>query len=251
MATLAAAPTPDVPALDLFSLKGKNALITGGSRGIGAAMAHALADAGASICIAQRDVSNTTVADAIRAKGTKVEIVHCDLTNMEDAKGVFQKALDVLDDRIDILVNCGGLLKRKEALLIDEEEWDSVLGVNLKALFFVCQAAGRHMIPRRTGKIVNVASIYSFIAGGIVASYVASKGGVSQLTKALSNEWAKYNIQVNAIAPGSIATEMNEKLREDTEQYESRIARCPAGRWGTPADFAGPTVFLCSNASHL
>ncbi|KAK7417871.1 hypothetical protein QQX98_004346 [Neonectria punicea] len=177
MATLTAAPTPNVPALDLFSLKGKNALVTGGSRGIGAAMAHALSDAGASLCLAQRDVSNTATADAIRAKGTRVEIVSCDLTSMGDVKGVFQKALDVLD-------------------------------VNLQALFFICQSAGQHMIPRKTGKIVNVASINSFIGGEIITSYSASKGAVAQLTKALSNEWAKHNIQVNAIAPGSIATDM-------------------------------------------
>lgn len=226
MATLAAAATPDVHALELFSLKGKNALITGGSRGIGAAMAHALADAGASICIAQRDVSNTTTADAIRAKGTKVEIVACDLTKMDEAKAGFQKALDVMDDRIDILINCGGLLKRKETVLVTEEDWDSlrlsrfhsniplliikqqVIDVNLKALFFICQAAGRHMVPRKAGKIVNVSSLNAFIGGEIVASYAASKGAVSQLTKALSNEWARHNIQVNAIAPGSIATDM-------------------------------------------
>ncbi|KAK7415465.1 hypothetical protein QQZ08_012332 [Neonectria magnoliae] len=249
MADLAAAPTPNVPALDLFSLKGKNALVTGGSRGIGAAMAHALADAGASLCLAQRDVNNTVTADAIRAKGTRVEIVHCDLTSMEDVKGVFQKALDVMDDRVDILINCGGLLKRKETVLVSEEEWNSVLDVNLKALFFICQSAGQHMIPRKTGKIVNVASINSFIGGEIVASYSASKGAVAQLTKALSNEWAKHNIQVNAIAPGSIATDMNTELRSDPQQFANRIARCPAGRWGAPADFAGPTLFLCSSAS--
>ncbi|KAF7556198.1 hypothetical protein G7Z17_g1625 [Cylindrodendrum hubeiense] len=249
MTTLAAAPTPDVHALELFSLKGKNALITGGSRGIGAAMAHALADAGASICIAQRDVSNTTVADAIRAKGGKAEIIQCDLTKMDEVKAVFQKALDVLDDRIDILINCGGLLKRKETILVTEEDWDSVIDVNLKALFFICQAAGRHMVPRKSGKIINVSSLNAFIGGEIVASYASSKGAVSQLTKALSNEWAKYNIQVNAIAPGSIATDINTDLRSDPQQYAARIARCPAGRWGAPADFAGPALFLSSNAS--
>lgn len=224
MTTLAAAPTLNVPALQLFSLRGKNALITGGTRGIGAAMAHALADAGASLCMAQRDVVNTTTADEIRAKGAQVKVVSCDLANFDDAKGVFQKALDVMDGRIDILVNCGGLLKRYPAFDVTEEDWDSVrlfignichaantrqvINVNQKALFFVCQAAGRHMVPRRSGKIVNVASINSFIGAENLAPYSASKGAVAQLTKALSNEWAKHNIQVNAIAPGAIETDM-------------------------------------------
>ncbi|KAM5350765.1 hypothetical protein ACJ41O_007270 [Fusarium nematophilum] len=207
---LVAAPTPDVPSPALFSVKGKNALITGGSRGIGRAMAVALAEAGASICIAQRDLANTETADIIRSNGGQVQTVQCDLSNMTDAKGVFQRALDLMDGRIDILINCGGLLKRKETILVTEEDWDSVVDVNLKALFLICQEAGMHMIPRRQGKIVNVASLNSFIGGEIVASYAASKGAVSQLTKALSNEWAKYNIQVNAIAPGSIATDMYE-----------------------------------------
>ncbi|KAH6867349.1 hypothetical protein B0T10DRAFT_524482 [Thelonectria olida] len=249
MAALAAAHTPKVPALQLFSLRGKNALITGGTRGIGAAMAHALADAGASLCIAQRDVANTTTADAIRAKGTPVKIVPCDLADFDDAKSVFQKALDVMDGRIDILINCGGLLKRQQVVDVTEENWDSVINVNQKALFFICQAAGRHMVPRRTGKIVNVASINSFIGAQNLAPYSASKGAVAQLTKALSNEWAKYNIQVNAIAPGSIKTDMNTDLRSDPRGEEERTARCPAGRWGTPEDMAGPTVFLCSDAS--
>lgn len=229
METLAAAESLQVPAPQLFSLKGKHAFITGGSRGIGAAMAHALVDAGASICLANRSASDTATADALRAKGARVEILECDLANMEDAKGIFQKAVDVMDGKIDIVVNCGGILKRKEAVSVTEEDWDSVslcssssvpinkniktdtgqvIDVNLKALFLICQAAGRYMIPRRRGKIVNVASLNSFIGGETVASYSSSKGAVAQLTKALSNEWSKYNIQVNAIAPGNIATDM-------------------------------------------
>ncbi|RSL55434.1 hypothetical protein CEP53_007085 [Fusarium sp. AF-6] len=249
MSTPAAEPTPQIPALDLFSLKGKNAFVTGGSRGIGAAIAIALADAGASICISQRDTANTDTADAIRARGVKAEIIPCDLGDMDAVKGVFQQALDFMDGRIDILVNCGGILKRKEVLSVSEEEWDVVMDVNLKALFFLCQAAGRHMVPRRSGKIVNIASINSLIGGENYAPYSSSKGGVLQLTKALSNEWAKHNVQVNAIAPGYVATDMNIALRSNAEVTADAIAGCPAGRWGTPADFAGPAVFLCSNAS--
>ncbi|WAO95856.1 Hypothetical protein NCS54_01350100 [Fusarium falciforme] len=249
MSTPAAEPTPQIPALDLFSLRGKNAFVTGGSRGIGAAIAIALADAGASVCIAQRDTTNTDTADDIRDRGVRAEIILCDLGDMDAVKGVFQQALDVMDGRIDILVNCGGILKRKEALSVSEEEWDAVMDVNLKALFFLCQAAGRHMVPRRSGKIVNIASINSFIGGENYAPYSSSKGGVSQLTKALSNEWAKHNVQVNAIAPGYVATDMNTALRPNAEVTAAAITGCPAGRWGTPADYAGPAVFLCSDAS--
>ncbi|KAL6366026.1 hypothetical protein LRP88_00119 [Fusarium phalaenopsidis] len=248
MSTLAAELTPQIPALDLFSLSGKNAFVTGGSRGIGAAIAIALADVGASVCIAQRDTTNTDTADAIRDRGARAEIVSCDLGDMDAVKGVFQQALDAMEGRIDILVNCGGILKRKEVLSVSEEEWD-VMDVNLKALFFLCQAAGRHMVPRRSGKIVNIASINSFIGGENYAPYSSSKGGVSQLTKALSNEWAKHNVQVNAIAPGYVATDMNTALRPNAEITAAAITGCPAGRWGTPADYAGPAVFLCSDAA--
>ncbi|KAI8712756.1 hypothetical protein NCS52_01374600 [Fusarium sp. LHS14.1] len=238
-----------MPALDLFSLRGKNAFVTGASRGIGAAIAITLADAGASVCIAQRGATNTDTVDSIRARGARAEIVLCDLGDMDAVKGVFQQALDVMDGRIDILVNCGGILKRKEVLSVSEEEWDAVMDVNLKALFFLCQAAGKHMVPRRSGKIVNIASINSFIGGENYAPYSSSKGGVSQLTKALSNEWARHNVQVNAIAPGYVATDMNTELRPNAEVASAAVAGCPAGRWGTPADYAGPAVFLCSCAS--
>ncbi|SPO07629.1 related to 2-deoxy-D-gluconate 3-dehydrogenase [Cephalotrichum gorgonifer] len=245
----ATAESPDVSSMDLFSLQGKNVLITGGSRGIGAAMAVALAQAGASICLAQRDVSNTATADQVRKLGRRVVVLPCDLRDMQQSKLIFDRALEAMDGRIDVLVNCGGLLQRKDSVDVMEEDWDNILDVNLKALFFICQAAGRHMIPRRQGKILNVASLNSFIGGNRVVSYAASKGAVTQVTKALSNEWAKHNIQVNAIAPGSIATDINTDLRSDPQQYAARVARCPAGRWGAPADFAGPAVFLCSAAS--
>jgi len=251
MSDSGAADTPHVPVAELFSLRGKTVLITGGSRGIGAAMAIALAEAGASVCIAQHNASNTATADTIRSKGGRAEIIQCDLRNMEDVQGLFTKALDIMGGTIDILVNCGGQLQRKDAVDITEEDWDNILDVNLKALFFLCQAAGRHMIPRGHGKIVNLASLNSFIGGDRVATYSASKGGVGQVTKALSNEWARHNIQVNAIAPGSVATDINTDLRSDPAQYAARVARCPARRWGAPADFAGPVVFLCSAASQF
>lgn len=150
MSTPAAEPTPQIPSLDLFSLKGKNAFVTGGSRGIGAAIAIALADAGASVCIAQRDTTNTDTADAIRDRGVRAEIISCDLDDMDAVKGVFQRALDVMDGRIDILVNCGGILKRKEALSVSEEEWDAV---RAKLTLCICsnsQTAGDGYQPQST-----------------------------------------------------------------------------------------------------
>ncbi|KAF5004271.1 hypothetical protein FDECE_9227 [Fusarium decemcellulare] len=245
----AAEATPQVPSLELFSLKGKNALVTGGSRGIGAAIAIALADAGASVTIAQRDTSNTQTVDAIRGKGVKAQALACELGDVEAAKDIFQRALDVNDGKIDILVNCGGVLKRNPSLSVTEQEWDTVFDVNVKSLFFICQAAGRHMVPRRSGKIINVASINSFVGGENHGPYSASKGAVSQLTKALRNEWAKHNVQVNAIAPGYVATDMNVAIRPNEEETAAAIHGLPAGRWGTPADYAGPAVFLASNAS--
>ncbi|PVH70019.1 NAD(P)-binding protein [Cadophora sp. DSE1049] len=242
-------PTPSIPSLELFSLHGQNALITGGSRGIGAAIAIALAEAGAFICLAQRDPSNDSTINTIRSKGLKAESVSCDLANTENAKAVFQKALDVMGGQIHILVNCGGLLKRGASVDVCEADWDYLMDVNLKSLFLICQSAGRHMIPLQRGKIINIASLNSFIGGDQVAPYTASKGGVAQLTKALSNEWAKHNIQVNALAPGFIATDMNSDLRSSAEIFDQRANRTPAKRWGAPADFAGPAVFLASRAS--
>ncbi|OQE29637.1 hypothetical protein PENSTE_c002G03382 [Penicillium steckii] len=196
------------PALELFSLRGKNALVTGGSRDIGAAISIASADAGASVCIAQRDTSNTATADAIHSRGGRAKTIACDLTDVHTTKNVLQEALNIMDGEIDILVNCAGILKRKECLEVTESDWDGVFNVNLKSIFFMSQAAGDHMISRKSGKIINIASMNSFVGGENHAPYSASKGGVAQLTKALSNEWARHNVQVNAIAPGYAETDM-------------------------------------------
>lgn len=193
--------------------------------GIGAAIAIALAQAGAAVIIAQRDVNNTATRDAIRAAGGSAEVVAADLGDVSDAKEVFGRALDVAD--VSILVNCGGILRRNDSVDIEVDEWNSVsdasrdasnrrlmqdrlqvLDVNLNSLFFLSQAAGKHFIPKGRGTIINVASLNSFVGGSRVASYAAAKAAVTSLTKALSNEWSKHNIRVNAIAPGSIATDM-------------------------------------------
>ncbi|EJD45413.1 NAD(P)-binding protein [Auricularia subglabra TFB-10046 SS5] len=237
-------------ALDLFSLAGQNVLITGATRGIGAACALALAQAGAAtVLLVQRDHSNTTTRDAIAALGTRVEIVECDLADIEAAKGIFPRALELAGGEIHILVNCAGIQRRAPAVEFPEQYWDEVIGVNLKVPWLLAQAAGKHMVPLGRGKIINFGSLLNFQGGITVPAYAAAKGALGQLTKALSNEWAKHGIQVNAICPGYIDTDMNEKLLKDPVRLRQISERIPAGRWGTPADFAGPVVFLASKAS--
>jgi 2-deoxy-D-gluconate 3-dehydrogenase len=188
--------------------------------GIGQAIAIALSQAGAHVVLAQRDVSNTSTRDKIVASGGRCDIIKCDLEDLKDCESVFDRAVEAVGE-VQVLVNCGGMLKRTDSVDVKQEEWQQVgvtplgqqltlqvLNVNLNSLFIICQGAGRHMIPRRRGHIINVASLNSFIGGIRVASYAAAKGAVGTLTKALSNEWAKHNITVNAIAPGSVATDM-------------------------------------------
>ncbi|KAG6885738.1 hypothetical protein C0993_010565 [Termitomyces sp. T159_Od127] len=206
-------PTPSVPAPSLFSLKGKNVLLTGGTRGIGAACAIALAEAGASVCLVQRISSegappNHETLNAIRALGAVAQVVYCDLDDMEAVKGLFQMALDVMGGQIHILVNCAGIQRRSPSLHFSESDWDDVINVNLKSVWLLCQAAGRHMVPLRRGKIINFCSLLTFQGGLTVPAYASAKGAVGQLTKALSNEWSQHNVQVNAICPGYIATDM-------------------------------------------
>ncbi|KAI4294306.1 hypothetical protein EV122DRAFT_280294 [Schizophyllum commune] len=247
-------PTPALKALELFSLAGKNALITGGTRGIGAGMAIALAEAGADICLVMREPPpgtqpNMSTADAIRALGRRVEIVHCDLADLPAVKGLFEKALAAMGGTIDILINCAGIQRRAPAVDFSEQDWDDVINVNLKSVWLLAQQAGRHMVPRRRGKIINVCSLVTFQGGITVPAYASAKGGLGTLTKALSNEWASHNVQVNGICPGYIATDMNEKLLNNPERLRQISERIPAGRWGEPKDFAGPAVFLASDAS--
>ncbi|KAH9006115.1 hypothetical protein EDB86DRAFT_3142388 [Lactarius hatsudake] len=247
-------PSPPVPSPSLFDLSGQNVLITGASRGIGAACAIALAEAGAAICLVLREPKdgtppNLTTIDAIHDLGAAAHFVHCDLDNLDSVKGVFQKALDAMGGRIDILVNCAGIQRRSPSLDFSETDWDDVLDVNLKSVWLLSQAAGRHMVPRRHGKIINFCSLLTFQGGVTVPAYAAAKGALGQLTKALSNEWSQHNVQVNGICPGYIATDMNEKLLADPARLRQISERIPAGRWGDPKDFAGPIVFLASRAS--
>ncbi|KAA1472495.1 NAD-P-binding protein [Dentipellis sp. KUC8613] len=247
-------PTPSLPAPDLFSLRGQNVLITGATRGIGAACAKALAEAGASVCLAIRPPipgaePNLDTVNAIRAQGGAAEYVLCDVGDLEAVKGLFQRALDAMGGHIHILVNCAGIQRRSPSVDFSETDWDDVLNVNLKSVWLLSQAAGRHMVPLRRGKIINFCSLLTFQGGLTVPAYASAKGALGQLTKALSNEWSQHNVQVNGICPGYIATDMNEKLLADPVRLRQISERIPAGRWGEPRDFAGPVVFLASGAS--
>ncbi|GBE83955.1 Uncharacterized oxidoreductase [Sparassis crispa] len=243
-------PTPSVPVSNLFSLAGQNVLITGATRGIGAACAIALAEAGASVCLVQRPSNpNHATRDAILALGRTAKIVECDLADLESVRAIFSKALEAMGGEIHVLVNCAGIQRRSPAVQFPESDWDDVLNVNLKSIWLLSQAAGNHMVPRRRGKIINFCSLLTFQGGITVPAYAAAKGALGQLTKALSNEWSKDNVQVNGVCPGYIATDMNERLLHDPQRLRQITERIPAGRWGEPKDFAGPVVFLASAAS--
>jgi 2-deoxy-D-gluconate 3-dehydrogenase len=225
---------------------GKTALVTGASRGIGRAIAESLAASGATVaCVASREAN---AADTVAAIGAKAYALGCDQSDPTSIAGCVQSAI-ARSGRIDILINNAGTIRRAPARDYGDEDWDHVIETNLSGVFRFCRAVGGHMLDSGGGKIVNIASLLSFQGGITVPAYAASKGGVAQLTKALSNEWAGSNVQVNAIAPGYIATDNTAALRADPVRNESILARIPAGRWGRPEDIAGTAVFLSSPAS--
>jgi 2-deoxy-D-gluconate 3-dehydrogenase len=233
----------------MFRLDGKVAAITGATRGIGRQMALALAEAGATVVLLQRNIKDHSVQKVIEALGQKSIIVPCDLENNLQVKAAIPTVVNELG-QIDILVNNAGIQRRSPSVLFSEQDWDDVINVNLKSVWLLCQEAGKFMVPQRSGKIINMASLLSFQGGLTVPAYAAAKGGVAQLTKALSNEWAKENVNVNAIVPGYIATDMNEALINDEMRNRQILERIPAGRWGKPEDFMGTVVFLASEASN-
>lgn len=235
--------------LDSFRLDGQVALVTGAGQGLGQAMALALAEAGADIVSLDRGGSEQT-GEAVRALGRRFHQVVYDLrqTSVADLNAAVGQIRNEMG-RFDILVNNAGIIRRAPAIEFSETDWDDVIHINLRAVFFLSQAAARVMIPQGRGKIINVASMLSFQGGIIVPSYTAAKSGVAGLTRALANEWASANINVNAIAPGYMATDNTAPLRADPTRSESILGRIPAGRWGTPADLAGAVVFLASRAS--
>ena len=232
----------------MFSLKDKKAIITGAAgKGLGSGMARALLSAGASLVIIDISSALDESVDELSTLG-KVYGVHADISTGEGRKKAFAEAISLLGG-VDIFVNCAGIQRRSPSEDFSAEDWNAVLEINLTATFDFCQLAGREMLKQGYGKIINVASMLSFFGGYTVPAYAASKGGVAQLTKALSNEWASRGVNINAIAPGYMATQMNTKLIEDEERNKKILARIPQGRWGTPEDVGGVAVFLASSAS--
>ncbi|HXD38584.1 MAG TPA: 2-dehydro-3-deoxy-D-gluconate 5-dehydrogenase KduD [Rhodanobacter sp.] len=231
-----------------FSLQGKVALVSGANTGLGQAMAIALAEAGADVAaVGRTDPADT--AQAVRAAGRRFHWVEASLDTTAPIPAVIETVERELGG-IDILVNNAGTIRRNDALDFSEEDWDAVMGVNLKTAFFLSQAVARRLVAsKRPGKIVNIASMLSFQGGIRVASYTASKSGLLGLTRLLANEWAAHGINVNAIAPGYFETNNTTALRADEKRQREIVARIPAGRWGVPADLAGAVVFLASAAS--
>jgi 2-deoxy-D-gluconate 3-dehydrogenase len=231
-----------------FDLTGKIAIVTGANTGIGQAIALALAAAGADIAAVGRTPAEDTLTK-VRALGRRAEIVSADLSTIEPVQRVIDETLEKLGG-LDILVNNAGIIRRADSVDFTEADWDAVIDTNLKSVFFLCQAAGRHMIAQGRGKIINIASMLTFQGGIRVPSYTASKSGIGGLTKLLANEWAAKGVNVNAIAPGYIATNNTAALQADEARNRSILERIPAGRWGDASDLGGAAVFLASSAAN-
>lgn len=235
--------------LDSFRLDNKVALVTGSAGGMGAAIATALAEAGATVATHDRKPPAETVHH-IEEEGFHAAKFKADLSNPHGAEKLFQQVIDKFG-RIDILVNNAGIILREDAINVPFHDWQTVIQVNLNSVFQLSQLAGKNMIERgEPGKIINIASLLSFQGGIRVPAYAASKGAVAQVTKALANEWASKNIQVNAIAPGYMATNNTAQLRADPARSKAILDRIPAGRWGEATDVCGAAVFLASPASN-
>jgi 2-dehydro-3-deoxy-D-gluconate 5-dehydrogenase len=233
---------------DPFRLDGKVALVTGSQTGIGAAIAVTLAAAGADIAVHGRDEPGEATMEEVRKLGRRAIGHQADLSDRASHAEIVRKTTAELG-RLDILVNNAGLIRRAPAVDYSDEDWDFLIEVNLTAVFRLSRTAGKHMLEQGSGKIVNIASLLSFQGGILVPAYAASKGGVAQLTKALANEWSPRGVNVNAIAPGYIATDNTAALRSDENRSRQILERIPAGRWGQATDIAGAALFLCSQAS--
>ena len=232
-----------------FGLRGKIALVTGSSQGLGKAMARALAQAGADVVINGRDPAKLApVVKEIEALGGRALAVAADLGDRAAVQRLIDQSI-AWQGHLDILVNNAGIIRRTPAVDYSDADWDAVVGVNLNGVFTACRAAGKHMLARGSGKIINIASLLTFFGGITVPSYAAAKGGVVQLTKALSNEWSGKGVQVNAIAPGYMRTDNTAALQADPVRSKEILSRIPANRWGEPGDLEGAIVFLASSAS--
>jgi 2-dehydro-3-deoxy-D-gluconate 5-dehydrogenase len=231
-----------------FDLKGRVAAVTGANTGLGRAIAEALAGAGADVALVGRSDPAETLA-AIQSLGRRAIWVSADLGSKPDYTAIVAEITGKLGG-LNVLVNNAGIIRRANAIDFTEADWDAVLDVNLKAVFFLSQAAARHMIPHGGGKIINIASMLSFQGGIRVPSYTASKSGIAGLTRLLANEWAGQGINVNAIAPGYFATNNTAALQADPKRNSEILGRIPAGRWGDPQDLGGAAVFLASDAAN-
>ena len=235
--------------LALFSLRGKNALVTGSSRGLGEAIAVALAQAGANIAVHGSVKAPEPVANKIETFGVKAVALAGDVGDGAVCDRLVEETIHRLGG-IDVLVNNAGMIRRAPAAQYSAEDWKTLIDVNLTSVFRLTQQAGRYMLAQGSGKIINIASLLSFQGGILVPAYAAAKGGVGQLTKSFANEWAAKGINVNAIAPGYMDTDNTTALQNDPVRSRQILERIPAGRWGQPADLAGAAVFLASNASN-
>ncbi len=234
--------------LNSFNLNGKVAIVTGAGSGLGQGIALALAEAGADIVgVYGSKISDTE--EKVKALGRKFLGIQANLMSIEPVENIIKKTVETFG-KVDILVNNAGIIKRADTLDFTEKDWDDVMDINLKTVFFLCQAAAREFIRQGTGgKIINIASMLSFQGGVRVPSYTASKSGLAGITKLMANEWAGHNINVNAIAPGYMATDNTAELRSDEDRQSEILSRIPAGRWGTAQDLMGASVFLASSAA--
>lgn len=234
--------------LEMFSLEGKNAIITGASRGLGQEMCIALAEAGANI-VGVSSSSNEETKKKVKETGKRFIDIKADLRKTDKIEEIIDIAKKELGN-IDILINNAGMIRREDAIQYSEDNWDDTINLNLRTLFFLSQKVAKEFIAQgKGGKIINIASMLSYQGGIRVPAYTASKSAVMGLTKALANEWSKYNINVNAIAPGYMETDNTKQIREDEKRNKEILERIPMGRWGTPKDLVGTAIFLSSNAS--
>ncbi|MGE6611092.1 SDR family NAD(P)-dependent oxidoreductase [Peribacillus sp. NPDC076916] len=233
----------------MFDLKGKKAIITGGAQGLGFSMVEAFHNAGVEIAVIDISDELSLISSKLEANEGQIHAIKGNLLDLESLRESFKEALEKLGGTVDILINSAGLIERKPAFEFSLESWNRILGLNVTAVFELSRLAALEMKKQGSGKIVNMGSILSVIGGFNAAAYSTSKGAVLQLTKSLSNEWAEYGIQVNAIAPGYMLTTMNTDLMNDPVRGAQVEARIPAKRWGTPEDVAGVALFLAAPAS--
>lgn len=235
--------------MNMFDLTGKKAIVTGAAGGLGRGMAEGLLEAGAEVVIIDVSEKVVVTVEELSKTGKKVHAVQGDLSDRAKLTAAFEEAVKKLGGTLDIIINNAGIQRRNKCEDFTLEDWDAVIQMNLSSVFILSQLAGRIMLKKGKGKIINMASMLSFFGGYTVPAYAASKAGVAALTKALSNEWAGRGVNVNAIAPGYMDTTMNTALKNDPDRNEQILGRIPAGRWGLPSDMKGIAAFLASDAS--